>query len=235
MIRAAGEADVARLTSLNGVTLVTLAPERAPPGFIAALRAKRVRVALGHSNASYEQTRAAIEEGVSGFTHLFNAMPPLSAREPGPIGAALEAEDAFYSLIVDGVHVAPASLKLTIGGKGRPMLITDAMPPVGGRKTSFALYGNRIEVRHGRCTRKDGTLAGAILDMATAVKNCIELLGIELPKALQMASAAPADFLGLGDRLGRIRAGHRADLVAFNPKGMKVLETWVAGKRAQFT
>jgi N-acetylglucosamine-6-phosphate deacetylase len=233
MIRAAGEADVARLTSLKGgVTLVTLAPERVPAEFVAALRAKGARVALGHSNATYEQTRTAIKEGVSGFTHLFNAMPPLSAREPGPIAAALESVDAFYSLIVDGVHVAPATLRLALRGRSRPMLITDAMPPVGGRKTSFALYGNRIEVRDGRCTREDGTLAGAVLDMATAVKNCVELLGIELPKALQMASAAPADFLGLGDRLGRIGAGYRADLVAFNPDAMQVLETWVAGKHA---
>jgi N-acetylglucosamine-6-phosphate deacetylase len=231
MIRAATQADIARLSSVEGgVTLVTLAPEQAPAGFVAALRARGVRVALGHSNASYEQTRAALAEGVSGFTHLFNAMPPLIAREPGPIAAALESVDASYSLIVDGVHVAPATLRLALRGKGRPILITDAMPPVGGKRPEFALYGHRVEVRDGRCTRQDGTLAGAVLDMATAVKNCVELLEIKLEKALQMASAAPADFLGLGDRLGRIRAGYRADLVAFNPDGMAVLETWVAGK-----
>jgi N-acetylglucosamine-6-phosphate deacetylase len=232
MIRTAAQADITRLTSVEGgVTLVTLAPEEAPAGFIAAMREKGVRLALGHSNASYEQTRAALAEGISGFTHLFNAMPPLIAREPGPIGAALESEKAFYSLIVDGVHVAPATLRLALRGRGRPILITDAMPPVGGKRAGFDLYGNRIEVRDGRCTRQDGTLAGAVLDMATAVKNCVGLLGVELPDALQMASAAPADFLGLGDRLGRIGAGYRADLVAFNPDRMQVLETWVAGKR----
>ena len=231
MIRAAVPRDEQILTSLGGgTTLVTLAPECVPAGFIAALCAQGVRVSLGHSMATYDQTRAAMAEGLTGFTHLFNAMRPLSAREPGPIAAALESKDASYSLIVDGVHVAPAMLRLALRGKGSPLLITDAMPPVGGRKSSFILYGDEIDVSNGRCTRRDGTLAGAMLDMATAVRNCVGLLGVPLPAALALASAAPADFLGLGGHLGRIAPGYRADLVAFHPREVEILETWVAGR-----
>jgi N-acetylglucosamine-6-phosphate deacetylase len=169
-------------------------------------------------------------EGVTGFTHLFNAMRPMAAREPGPIAAALESEQMFYSLIVDGVHVAPATLQIALRGKGRPILITDAMPPVGGQESTFDLYGQQIAVSKGRCARADGTLAGAALDMATAVRNCVSLLQVPLPQALQFASAAPADFLGLGDRLGRIAPGYRADLIALEPENVTVLRSWVAGK-----
>ena len=234
IIRMAVARDEQILTSLGGGrTLVTLAPECVPAGFIAALCAQGVRVSLGHSMATYEQTRAAIADGLTGFTHLFNAMRPLSAREPGPIAAALESNDVSYSLIVDGVHVAPAMLQLALRGKGSPMLITDAMPPVGGSKSSFTLYGDEIGVANGRCTRRDGTLAGAILDMATAVRNCVGLLGVPLPAALGFASAAPADFLGLGQQLGRIAPGYRADLVAFHPREIQILETWVAGRSSR--
>ncbi len=232
-IREARLSDVARLTPLrNGVTLVTLAPECVPSGFVGALVAAGAKVALGHSNATYEQARAAMTEGMTGFTHLFNAMRPMAAREPGPIAAALESERAFYSLIADGVHVAPAMLKLALRGQGRPILITDAMPPVGGRKSTFDLYGERISVVDGRCARADGTLAGAALDMATAVRNCVELLQIPLMQALQLASVAPADFLGLGDRLGRIAPGYRADLTALDPDSVTVLRSWVVGREA---
>jgi N-acetylglucosamine-6-phosphate deacetylase len=231
MIRVGEAHDIETLTALrSGVTLVTLAPECVAAGFISALRAQGVRVSLGHSNATYGQTQAAMAEGLACFTHLFNAMPPPFAREPGPIVAALESEAAFYTLIVDGVHVAPPMLRLALRSKGQPILITDAMPPVGGEMTSFRLYGGDIIVANGRCTRKDGTLAGAVLDMASAVRNCVQLLGVPLPRALSFASAAPADLLGLGKRLGRIAPGYRADLVAFHPSDMRILRTWVAGR-----
>jgi N-acetylglucosamine-6-phosphate deacetylase len=234
MIRAAGARDIDTLTALRrGVTLVTLAPECVAAGFISALRAQGVRVSLGHSNATYAQTRAAMAKGLACFTHLFNAMPPPSAREPGPIVAALESEAAFYTLIVDGVHVAAPMLQLALRGKGQPILITDAMPPVGGAMTSFRLYGGDITVTNGRCTRKDGTLAGAVLDMASAVRNCVQLLGVPLPRALSFASAAPADFLGLGEQLGRIGPGYRANLVAFHPSDIRILGTWVAGRNGE--
>ncbi|MFZ0721400.1 MAG: N-acetylglucosamine-6-phosphate deacetylase, partial [Xanthobacteraceae bacterium] len=169
--------DIAMLAApRQGVTLVTLAPEQVPTRTIAKLAGAGVRVALGHSGATYAQTLAALAEGLTGFTHLFNAMRGLESREPGPIAAALESADAFYSLIVDGIHVAPAMLRLALRGVGRPILVTDAMPPVGGAQTSFTLAGEKIVVQNGRCAKEDGTLAGAYLDMATAIRNCVRLL-----------------------------------------------------------
>jgi N-acetylglucosamine-6-phosphate deacetylase len=217
----------------RGATLVTLAPERVPPGFIARLAGAGIRVALGHSMATYAETRAAMAEGLTGFTHLFNAMRPLASREPGPIAAALETPGTFYGLIVDGEHVAPAMLRLALRGLGQPMLVTDAMPPVGGAGGNFTLFGREITTRDGRCTTADGSLAGAALDMASAVRNGVRLLGLELPEALRLATAAPAAFLGVADRLGHLAPGHRADMVALDPVEVRVLATWVAGRESE--
>ena len=231
MLRSPIAQDLEFLTAPHaGVRLMTLAPERVPPGFVSKLVGAGVRVALGHSMASYAETRAALAEGLTGFTHLFNAMPPLASREPGPIAAALETPEAFYGLIVDGEHVAPPMLRLALRGLGQAMLVTDAMPPVGGSRSDFTLGGKRILARAGRLTTEDGTLAGAALDMASAVRNCVRLLGLELPDALRLASAAPAAFLGLAGRLGHLAPGHRADIVALDPAETRVLATWVAGE-----
>jgi N-acetylglucosamine-6-phosphate deacetylase len=230
-IRAPSAADVDMLTAARpGAMLITLAPERVSAGFIVQLVANGVRVSLGHSAATYEQTRAAMAEGLTGFTHLFNAMPPLLSRDPGPIAAALESAAAWYGLIVDGVHVDPAVLRLALRGAGHPMLVTDAMPPVGGSQANFKLYGEDIRTLDGRCLRADGTLAGAVLDMASAVRNCVRMLDVPLERALTFASVHPAGFLGLGASLGRIAAGFRADLVAFDPDDIHVVRTWVAGR-----
>jgi N-acetylglucosamine-6-phosphate deacetylase len=180
--------------------------------------------------ASYQQTRAAMAEGLTGFTHLFNAMRPLSSREAGPIALALESPDAWYGLIVDGVHVAPAMLRFALRGLGQPILVSDAMPPVGGHDSSFTLYGDTITARGDYCVREDGTLAGTVLDMAAAVKNCVRLLEVPLPDALRFASTHPATFLGLGRTLGRLAPGYRADLVAFDAADMTILGTWLAGQ-----
>jgi N-acetylglucosamine-6-phosphate deacetylase len=231
MIRLPDAQDCKMLATAGvGRMLVTLAPERVPAGFTAQLADAGIRVCLGHSMATYAQTRTALAEGLRGFTHLFNAMRPLESREPGPIAAALEAPSAWFGMIVDGEHVAPAMLRLALRGAAHPMLVTDAMPPVGGSATSFKLYGQEISVRNGRCTRQDGTLAGAALDMASAVRNCVELLRVPLTQALRFASAEPASFLGLDATLGRLAPGYRADMVAFNPSDVGIYETWVAGK-----
>ncbi len=214
----------------KGVTLLTLAPEEVPAHFIVELAAAGVRISLGHSMATYAQTHAAMAAGITGFTHLFNAMRPLESREPGPIAAALESPKAFYGLIMDGVHVAPAMLRLAPRGAGHPILITDAMPPVGGTRTSFAIAGETIVVSEGRCIRqRDGTLAGAYLDMAGAVRNCVRLLNVPLTDALRFASRNPAEFLGLGQMLGKLAPGYRADMVAFDGDAIEVIDTWVAG------
>ena len=231
MFRAPDEADLALLTTRRGgATLVTLAPECVPPGFVAALATAGVRVALGHSMASYEQTRAALAEGLTGFTHLFNAMRPLAARDPGPIAAALEEPRAFYGLIVDGEHVSPAMLRLALRGLGHAMLVTDAMPPVGGSRHAFRLGGKDIFVQDGRVTTSDGVLAGSALDMAGAVRNCVRLLGMSLPEALRLATTAPAAFLGLSHRLGRIAPGCRAESWRSTPAPSR---SWLPGSPAR--
>lgn len=232
-VRRPTDADIARITGKRkGVRLVTLAPEQAGEGVIAALAGAGVHVALGHSMATYAQTVAAMRQGLTGFTHLFNAMRPLQSREPGPIAAALESADAWYGLIVDGIHVAPATLRLALRGAGHPILVTDAMPPVGGTRQSFRLNGEDIVVREGRCATREGVLAGAYLDMATAVRNCVQFLDVVLTDALRFASTHPAQFLGLGHTLGRLLPGYRADMVAFAPAGVKIIRTWVSGTAA---
>ncbi len=231
MFRPPTAKDAEQLTARRkGVTLVTLAPEQVPPGFVKQLAGAGVRVSLGHSMATYGETKAALSEGLTGFTHLFNAMRQPEAREPGPIVACLESPGAWFGMIVDGHHVDPAMLRLALRGAARPMLVSDAMPTVGGSRSSFLLYNQRISVDNGRCTRTDGTLAGAHLDMASAVRNSVELLGVPLTHALRFASAEPAEFLGLGTSLGRIAPGYRADLVAFDPGSIEIHATWVAGR-----
>jgi N-acetylglucosamine-6-phosphate deacetylase len=230
MLRRPAPDDVDLLAPLrNGVTLVTLAPEQVPGGFIAQLAGAGVRVSLGHSMATYAQTRAALAEGLTGFTHLFNAMRPLASREPGPIAAALAEPGAWFGMIVDGEHVAPAMLRLALRGAGKAMLVTDAMPPVGASSKSFQLYGQPITVRGGRCTTAAGTLAGSVLDMASAVRNCVRMLDLPLAEALPLATTAPAAFLGVDGWLGRLAPGYRADLVALDPDTGDVFATWVAG------
>jgi N-acetylglucosamine-6-phosphate deacetylase len=224
-------ADLELMRPLPGaVTLVTLAPERVAPGYIRQLATNGTRVSLGHSMATYAQTKAAISEGLTGFTHLFNAMRPLASREPGPIAAALEHPEVWFGMIVDGQHVAPAMLRLALRGAGRPILVSDAMPPVGGSRSAFSFYGSHVIARGPCCYTQDGTLAGTALDMASAVRNCVRLLGLPLTEALRLASLAPAAFLGLDDRLGCIAPGYRADMVALDPEAIEVVATWVAGE-----
>jgi N-acetylglucosamine-6-phosphate deacetylase len=231
LIRKAAPEDLELLTQRRtGVTAVTLAPECAPDGFVASLVRAGIRVSLGHSMASYDETKAALAEGLTGFTHLFNAMRMPLPRDPGPVPAALETAAASFGMIVDGIHVHPAMLRLAINGAASPMLVTDAMPPVGGCENTFTLYGNEIAVKNGRCARADGTLAGAALDMAAAVRNCVNMLKVPLTTALRFATIAPARFLGLDAPLGRLAPGYRADMVAFDPETLTIYDTWVCGE-----
>ena len=223
---------IALLTSLGrGRTLVTLAPELAPPGAIRALVDRGVVVAAGHSDATYEQTRAALDEGLSGFTHLFNAMTQLAGRAPGVVGAALEDRTSWCGLIVDGHHVHPAAGRVALAAKGaeRLVLVTDAMPPVGSDLESFRLGGRTITVDADRLTGPDGTLAGAHLDMGRAVANAERLLRVDAATAIRMASATPAAALGMSGERGEIRAGLAADLV-LRDAGGRITETWIAGR-----
>jgi N-acetylglucosamine-6-phosphate deacetylase len=226
------EAAFTLLTSLGvGRTLVTLAPEMTTPAMIQRLVQAGVIVSAGHTNATYAVVRAALEHGLTGFTHLFNAMSPLTSREPGVVGAALDDTSAWCGIIVDGHHVDPVVLKIALRSRplDRFMLATDAMPCVGAAQKSFTLQGRQITVRNGVCVDEHGVLAGSDLDMASAVRNAVQLLGLDLRQASRMASRNPAEFLGLGAELGRIAPGYRADLVLLD-EGLEVLETWVGGR-----
>jgi N-acetylglucosamine-6-phosphate deacetylase len=213
-----------------GRTMITLAPEMTTPDIIAQLAAAGVLVSAGHSEASFTETTAAIAHGLRGFTHLFNAMAPLDAREPGIVGAALYDSDTWCGIIVDGHHVDPIMLKLALRCKrhDRFMLVSDAMPAVGSSKSTFVLQGRTIRVLDGVCRDENGTLAGTALDMASAVRNAVSLLGLDIAEAARMASEYPAAFLGLGHELGRIAPGYRANLVLMDDE-YRVHETWIDG------
>lgn len=229
--RTLDDAAVDLLSSLGaGRTLVTLAPEETTPAAIAQLVRNGVIVSAGHTNATFAQVRAALDAGLRGFTHLFNAMSPLTSREPGAVGAALHDAASWCGVIVDGVHVDPVSLQIALRCKprGRVMLVTDAMSSVGTGSDEFMLQGKRIFVREGRLVDEAGVLSGSALDMASAVRNTVAMLGVDLAEAARMASTYPAEFLGLGDRIGRIAPGYRANLVAVDAQ-VTVLHTWIDG------
>jgi N-acetylglucosamine-6-phosphate deacetylase len=220
------------LASLRrGRTLVTLAPELAPPGAIRALVERGVIVAAGHTAASWQDMQAALTEGLSGFTHVFNAMTQLGSREPGAVGAALDSRESWCGIIADGHHVHPASLRIALAAIGpeRLALVTDAMPTVGWDRKVFQLGGVRIMGQGGRLTAPDGTLAGSNLDMAQAVRNAQSLMGVDEATAVRMASAVPAAILGLSGERGAILPGLWADLVLVDGDG-QVMETWVGGR-----
>jgi len=216
MFRTLDAESKALLKSLKrGKTLVTLAPENCTPEDIAELAAAGVILAAGHTNATYETTVEALKAGITGFTHLFNAMSPLTHRAPGVVGAALENLTSYSGIIADGHHVDWAPLRIALRTRpiNRFMLVTDAMPTVGSETKTFVLNGQTITVRDGVCVGPDGTLAGSDLDMATAVRNTVEHIGRTLPEAALMAATAPARFLGLGASRGSLAVGQRADIV----------------------
>ncbi|PTD26271.1 N-acetylglucosamine-6-phosphate deacetylase [Sphingomonas fennica] len=230
-IRALDEDGIAAVTGLrHGRTLVTLAPEKTTPAIVRRLVEAGVVVAAGHTAGTYRQIRDALDQGMSGFTHLFNAMSPLTSREPGAVGAALEDEAAWCGLIVDGRHVDPVTMRLALRCKpaDRFALVTDAMPTVGMAEKSFVLQGHRITVVDGVCVNEDGTLAGSDLDMARAVRNAVAMLDVSAETAIGMASDTPARFLGVAADRGRIAPGLAADFVLLDD-ALNVAGTWIAG------
>jgi len=224
--------SVALLSSLKrGKTLVTLAPEHAEPEFIRALKAAGVVIAAGHTDATYAQARTGIEAGITGVTHLFNAMSPLNHRAPGVVGAALEDQSIYCGIIVDGHHVNAAALRIALRTKphDRFMLVTDAMPTVGSDTKQFDLMGTHIIAENGVCVGPDGTLAGSDLNMTAAVRNTVNMLGVSLTDAALMAASAPARFMGLPDSYGQLRVGARADLVWLD-KELQIRGVWIGGE-----
>ena len=232
-IRPLSDDEIALLSrGTGGKTVVTLAPEQVPAEAIRRLSDAGVLVCAGHSNATADCIAKALASGLRGFTHLFNAMSQLSAREPGVVGAALYDENSWCGLIVDGHHVDPRVLKLALRAAPlrRFMLVTDAMPSVGGSKT-FVIGGETISVVDGKASNADGTIAGSDLDMGSAVRNALSMLDLGLADAVRMASSNPAAFLGLDHELGRIAHGYRASMVLLD-EHLQVAETWIDGVRS---
>src|SRR6195256_5530342 len=231
---ATDDLDLRGELSAVGSSMVTLAPECVPAGFVKTLASSGIRLSVGHSEARADTLIRATDDGLRGVTHLFNAMPPMSAREPGIVGVALTDTRLIAGIILDGIHVDPlvARAAFSAKGPGNIALVSDAMPTVGTEQNHFELMGRRIQLQNGRLVSENGTLAGAHLDLATAVRNAVTLVGISLDDALRAASLVPARFLGIESHRGTLSAGARADIVALTTD-IDVLTTWIAGKRAE--
>jgi N-acetylglucosamine-6-phosphate deacetylase len=223
--------DVLALTAGNrGVVMLTLAPEQVPMDTIRQFSQAGVVVVAGHTAADYTTVRAALDAGVSGFTHLYNAMTPLGSRDPGVVGAALDDPHSWCGLIADGHHVHPVALRIAIAAKarGKSVLVTDAMPPVGSDNPTYVLNGETITARDGVCQSDAGVLAGSALDMASAVRYAVQVIGLPLAEASRMASSYPAAWIGRDRVQGHLVAGQRADFAVVNDR-IVVRETWIDG------
>jgi N-acetylglucosamine-6-phosphate deacetylase len=232
LIRTMTAGDVTWLISVScGEVMVTVAPNKVSAAEISTLANAGIHVSLGHAEATADQATAAIAAGASAFTHLYNAMSQLGAREPGMVGAALTTDSAYVGIIADGFHVHPQALKLACSAKRADhiMLVTDAMCTAAGGPDSFLLQGRDVRLKNGRLELADGTLAGSNLTMDEAVRFCVQHVGLKLQDVLVMASTAPAQFLGLGARLGRIAPGYLASLVNLDNQ-LHVKQTWVEGQ-----
>ena len=192
---------------------MTIAVEKFTPEQIRFLADSGIIISIGHCNASYVETDEAIKLGAATSTHMFNAMSGLTGRNPGVIGAIL-ANDVYTGLIVDMLHVDGANVQLLEKiKKSQVYLVTDAVTPTGTDMTEFEFAGKNLFVKDGKCIDEDGVLGGAYLTMNDAVKNCVKQCNLSLSQSLAMASRIPAEVMGLGDVLGRIKAGYRADLI----------------------
>ncbi|MGL5334807.1 MAG: N-acetylglucosamine-6-phosphate deacetylase [Enterovibrio sp.] len=209
---------------------VTLAPELAAAEHIERLVRAGIVVSAGHTNATYEQARQGFAAGVSFATHLFNAMSGFTGRAPGMIGAIFDTPDVYAGIIVDGLHVDYANVRIAHKQKGdKLVLVTDATAPAGADMDSFNFVGTKVYYRDGKCVDENGTLGGSALTMIEAVQNSVEHVGIALPEAVRMASLYPAKAIGMDDTLGLIKKGYVANLTIFDRR-FKVKATVVNGE-----
>lgn len=232
-IRTVTESDEPWLNKLNQLpAILTLAPDNVCPQGISRFVGQGIRVCIGHSNATNEQTQRALAAGASGFTHLYNAMSPFAGREPGVTGTALLDDKSYAGIIVDGHHVHKNSILLALKCKGRDKLffVSDAMATVGGNATEFDLYGEKLVLENGRLVNAEGNLAGAAISMSDAVKLGVNWLGLSLEDCLIMASTTPAHYIQQQHHLGYLKPEYFADLVWLDDE-LSVRGTWVRGKR----
>ena len=236
LIRPMGENDLAALIAARAqlpALLTTVAPESVTRDQVAALAKAGIVVSLGHTDATYATARAYADAGATMATHLFNAMSQIGNREPGMVGAAIDDGRLSAGLIADGIHVDPATIGIAVRAKISPaniFLVTDAMATIGTDMTSFMLNGRTIYRKDGRLTLDDGTLAGADLDMISAVRFMRRTIGLDLDYALKMASLYPAEAIGQANRFGRFVQGAAANLVALSDK-LDVAGVWIDGEQ----
>lgn len=214
------------------IKLVTLAPELSDAlPFISELKNMKIITSIGHTEATYEETVAAIEAGCTQATHLFNAMTGIHQRKPGAVSALLLSDKISAELIVDGIHLHPAivELALKVKGKDRLLLVTDAIRAKCMGDGRYELGGQEVHVQSGKATLADGTLAGSTLRMPEAVRNMVNYTKCSLAEAIHMASYTPAHVLGLLSRKGTISVGKDADMVVLD-NNLNVLLTMREGK-----
>jgi N-acetylglucosamine-6-phosphate deacetylase len=208
---------------------ITLAPEQVAATVIHQLSEAGIMVAAGHSTASYQQARDGFNAGIRFATHLYNAMPVMSGRQPGLLGAVFDSPNIYAGIIADGFHVAWPSIAIAKKLKGdKLILVTDATAAAGANIEQFVFAGKPIYCRQGRCVDENDVLSGSALTMIKAVQNSVEFLGIALDEALRMASLYPAKALKQDDRLGSIHAGKVANLTVFD-NNYAIIKTIVNG------
>ena len=233
LIRLMDDEDLATLIAAREVLpalVTTVAPESVTPEQVRALVDAGVKVSIGHSDAGMEKVLELVQAGASMITHLFNAMSQMTGRAPGMVGTALSCGELNVGLIADGFHVHPTSMALAVRAKDGPgniFLISDAMSSVGTDVTELVLNGRKVKREHGRLTLEDGTLAGADLDMTTAVRVIHERSGVDLREALRMASLYPAQSMGW-TKSGRIGSGCPADIVCLSDS-LEPNGSWIGG------
>lgn len=211
------------------ITKVTLAPEMAGPEVISKLSATGIVVSAGHSNATLKEAKIGFRAGITFATHLYNAMPYITGREPGLVGAIFDEPDVYCGIIADGLHVDYANIRNAKRIKGDKLcLVTDATAPAGANIEQFIFAGKTIYYRNGLCVDENGTLSGSALTMIEGVRNLVEHCGIALDEVLRMATLYPARAMGVATRLGSIAPGMVANLTAFT-HDFKIIKTIVNG------
>ncbi|WP_312949637.1 N-acetylglucosamine-6-phosphate deacetylase [Superficieibacter sp.] len=211
------------------ITKITLAPEQVAPEVISKLAASGIVVSAGHSNATVKEAKRGFRAGITFATHLYNAMPYISGREPGLIGAIFDEPDVWCGIIADGLHVDYVNIRNAKRLKGDKLcLVTDATAPAGADIDQFIFAGKTIYYRNGLCVDENGTLSGSSLTMIEGVRNLVEHVNIALDEALRMATLYPARAIGVDKQLGSIAPGMVANLTAFT-RDYKIIKTIVNG------
>ena len=212
--------------------MLTLAPECISTKQLKHLKSLGFKILAGHTDASYDQLEEAIKYGLDGFTHLFNAMGQISAREPGVVGSALTFDNATASIIVDLHHVHPSLIQMAYKQKpqGKLFFVSDSMATIHHGEPSFELYDEVVSESNGRIINSEGKLAGSSITQIDAIKNAYQSCNIPLNEALAMASRYPAEYLGVANYLGSLKSGYRADLTHFD-LDFQVQNVWIAGKQ----